>query len=50
MQLHIQRQLSVAVENAPGRLAAVSQVLAERGINIEGLCIINNVELHDDGE
>jgi hypothetical protein len=44
MHLHLQRQLSVAVENAPGRLAAVSQVLAECGINIQGLCIINNVE------
>ena len=44
MQIHLQRQLSVAIENAPGRLAAVSALLADRGINIEGLCVINNVE------
>jgi len=44
MQIHLQRQLSVAIENAPGRLAAVSALLADRGINIEALCVINNVE------
>ncbi len=44
MQIHMQRQLSVAIENAPGRLAAVSALLADRGINIEALCVINNVE------
>jgi len=44
MQIHLQRQLSVAIENAPGRLAAVSALLADRGINIEALSVINNVE------
>lgn len=44
MHLHLQRQLSVAIENQPGRLALLSRLLADRGVNIEGLCIINNVE------
>ena len=44
MHLHLQRQLSVAIENQPGRLAAVSRLLADRGINIEALCVIDNVE------
>jgi hypothetical protein len=44
MHLHIQRQLSVALENQPGRLAAVSLLLADHGVNIEGLCVINNIE------
>ena len=44
MQLHLQHQLSVAIENTPGRLAAVSRLLADRGINIDALCVIDNVE------
>jgi hypothetical protein len=44
MHLHLQRQLSVAIENTPGRLAAVSRLLSDDGINIEGLCVIDNVE------
>src|SRR5690242_668960 len=44
MRPHLQRQLSVAIENTPGRLAAVSRMLSDRGINIEGLCVIDNVE------
>jgi len=44
MQLLLQRQLSVAIENQPGRLASVSRLLADRGINIEALCVIDNVD------
>ena len=44
MQLALQRQLSVALENQPGRLAAISRLLAEREINITAICVIDNVE------
>lgn len=44
MHIHLRRQLSVALENQPGRLARISRLLAERGLNIEGLCVIDNVE------
>lgn len=44
MHAALQRQLSVAIENQPGRLAAVSGLLAEKKINIEALCVIDNVE------
>jgi hypothetical protein len=44
MKIHLQHQLSVALENQPGRLALVSRALAEHGIHIEALCVIDNVE------
>jgi hypothetical protein len=44
MQIDLQRQLSVALENQPGRLAAISGALAEQQIHIEALCVIDNVE------
>jgi hypothetical protein len=44
MQIKVQRQLSVALENQPGRLAQVSRLLADHEINIEALCVVNNVE------
>jgi hypothetical protein len=44
VDLQLQRQLSVALENQPGRLAAIARMLAEREINIEALCVIDNVE------
>lgn len=44
MKVHLQRQLSVAIENHPGQLASVARLLADRGINIEGVSVINNVE------
>jgi hypothetical protein len=44
MQFTIKRQLTVALENYPGRLAAISTAIAEQGINIEALCLIDNIE------
>jgi hypothetical protein len=44
MQFTIKRQLTVALENYPGRLAAMSSAIAEQGINIEALCLIDNIE------
>ena len=44
MKIHLQHQLSVALENQPGRLALVSRALAEHRIHIEALCVIDNVE------
>lgn len=44
VRIHPQRQLSIALENQPGRLAAISRLLADHGIHIEALCVIDNVE------
>ena len=44
MQVKIQRQLTVALENYPGRLAAVTTVIAKHNINIEALSLIDTIE------
>jgi len=44
MKYAVQRQLSIAIENQPGRLAAVSRALAEQSINIRDLTVVDNVE------
>jgi hypothetical protein len=44
MQYSIQRQLSIAIENKPGRLAAIAGLMATHGINICNLCVIDNIE------
>lgn len=44
MNYSVQRQITVAIENQPGRLAAISRALAERGINIKDLSILDTVE------
>ena len=44
MQYSIQRQLSIALENKPGRLATIAGLMARQGINIRDLCVIDNIE------
>ena len=44
MKFTLQRQLTVAIENQPGRLAAISKALAASGINIKDLSILDNIE------
>lgn len=44
MNFQLQRQITVAIENQPGRLAAVSHALAASGINIKDLSILDNIE------
>jgi len=44
MQYTVQRQLSVAIENQPGRLAAITRVMASHGINIKDISVVDNVE------
>ena len=44
MKYIIQRQLSVAIENQPGKLAELSLALATHGINIKDLSVVDNVE------
>ncbi len=44
MKITLQHQLSIALENQPGRLAQVSRLLANEGINIEAISVIDNVE------
>lgn len=44
MKVEIRRQLTIALENYPGRLADVSSLLAHHAINIEALALIDNIE------
>ena len=44
MNFTLQRQITVAIENQPGRLAAISHALATSGINIKDLSILDNIE------
>ena len=44
MNFTLQRQMTVAIENQPGRLAAISKTLAASGINIKDLSILDNIE------
>ena len=44
MQCTAARQLSVAIENQPGRLAAICRLLSLEGINIRDLTVVDNVE------
>src|SRR5678815_276093 len=44
MNYTIQRQVSVAIENQPGRLAAMSRAMAAHGINIKDLSVVDNIE------
>ncbi|MGF1498459.1 MAG: ACT domain-containing protein [Elainellaceae cyanobacterium] len=44
MHAEIRRQLTIALENYPGRLAAVSALVAKHQINIEALTVIDNIE------
>ena len=44
MTIDIQRQLSVAIENQPGRLGQIGRLLAGRGIHIAAFSVIDNVE------
>ncbi len=44
MHCQIQRQLTIALENYPGRLAAMSNAIANQNINIEAISLIDNIE------
>ena len=44
MDIDISRQISVAIENQPGRLGQIGRLLAEQGIHISAFSVIDNVE------
>jgi hypothetical protein len=44
MNYSVLRQLSVAIENQPGRLAAIGKAMAAHGINIKDISVVDNVE------
>lgn len=44
MHCTIERQLSVAIENQPGRLASICRLLAANQINIRDLTVVDNIE------
>jgi hypothetical protein len=44
MDIEINRQISVAIENQPGRLGQIGRLLAQQGIDINAFSVIDNVE------
>jgi hypothetical protein len=44
MKCEVRRQISIALKNEPGQLATVCRLLADKGVNIDALSILDNVE------
>lgn len=44
MPCTVERQITVALEDRPGQLADICRILAERGVNICALSVIDNIE------
>ena len=44
MKINIVRQISVAIENQPGRLGRIGRLLTKQGIHISAFSVIDNVE------
>ena len=44
MSIRVDRQITVALENEPGQLARVSELLATHRINIEAISILDSIE------
>jgi hypothetical protein len=44
MKVHVERQVTVALENQPGQLAAICTILSENSINIEAISVIDSIE------
>ncbi|HEY0793823.1 MAG TPA: ACT domain-containing protein [Chthoniobacterales bacterium] len=44
MSIRVDRQITIALENEPGQLARVSELLATHRINIEAISILDSIE------
>jgi hypothetical protein len=44
MKVHVERQISVALANQPGQLAAICKLLSAHVINIEALSLVDSLE------
>jgi hypothetical protein len=44
MKIHVERQVTVALENQPGQLATISNILSEHAVNIEAISVIDSIE------
>ena len=44
MKIHVERQVTVALENQPGQLAAICSILSENAVNIEAISVIDSIE------
>jgi hypothetical protein len=44
MKIHVERQVSVALENQPGQLAAICSILGANAVNIEAVSVIDSIE------
>ena len=44
MKIHVERQVTVALENQPGQLAAICSILCKNAVNIEAISVIDSIE------
>jgi hypothetical protein len=44
MKIHVERQITVALANQPGQLAAICKLLSAQAVNIEALSLIDSLE------
>lgn len=44
MHYTTERQITIVLENQPGRLGVIGRLLAAEGVNIEALSVIDNIE------
>src|SRR5258708_33875050 len=44
MKIHVEKQITVALANQPGQLAAICKLLSTHAINIEALSLIDTLE------
>jgi hypothetical protein len=44
MKIHVERQVTVALENRPGQLATICNILSENAVNIEAISVIDSIE------
>jgi len=44
MKTHVERQITVALPNQPGQLAAICRLLSSQSVNIEALSLVDSIE------
>ena len=44
MKIHVERQVTVALENQPGQLSAICSILSANAVNIEAISVIDSIE------
>jgi hypothetical protein len=44
MKIHVERQVTVALENRPGQLATICSILGANAVNIEAISVMDSIE------